>query len=88
MATQRKQQFKPSPYAPDKLNACRAQWAAAAIAEFRRYTRTDLQDAFSDLLTDVMHWCSQNNQDFDTELRRARWHYHCEVGGSSRGCIF
>jgi hypothetical protein len=86
MTMQRTKKVKRLPHDPDELNACRAQWAAAAITEFRRHTGTDLEDVVSDLLTDVMHWCGQNNQDFDAELQRARWHYHCETAGSPPAC--
>ena len=60
---------------PDKENDNRAEWARAALHEFRRITGTDEDDALCDLLCDLMHWCDRNGADFHKELRRAKWHY-------------
>jgi hypothetical protein len=74
-----KDRSKPLPTDPDELNADRARWAAAALAEFRRQTGADLEDAVSDLLADLMHWCDRHGQTFGDELRRARGHYEAET---------
>ena len=70
------------PTDPDMLNPNRARWAAAALAEFRRQTGADLEDAVSDLLADLMHWCDRLGQEFPQELRRALHHYEEETGAS------
>ena len=77
-----KDRSKPLPTDPDELNADRARWAAAALAEFRRQTGADLEDAVSDLLADLMHWCDRHGQTFGDELRRARGHYEEETTAS------
>ena len=76
------QQPQPLPQDPDRLNAHRALWAAAALAELRRQTGADLEDAVSDLLADLMHWCDRFGQAFPEELRRARYHYAEETKAS------
>ena len=70
---------KPLPPDPEKLNANRARWAAIVLAEFQRQTGSDAEDAVSDLLADLMHWCDRFGQDFNAELRRARNHYGAET---------
>ena len=75
-------QPQPRPQDPDRLNAHRALWAAAALAELRRQTGADLEDAVSDLLADLMHWCDQFGQEFPKELRRALDHYEEETDAS------
>src|SRR5579863_5577143 len=49
---------------PEEMNDARSDWAAAAIDAFRDETGTDLEDAVSDLLADLMHWCGRNGQSF------------------------
>jgi hypothetical protein len=70
---------KTVPPDPEELNDNRAEWAEAALLEFKSQTGTDTEDAVSDLLADLMHWCDRNAQDFDHELSRARNHYECET---------
>ena len=70
---------KPLPPDPEEMNDKRADWAASAIDDFGQQTGTDLEDAVSDLLADLMHWCDRNGQDFEHELRRARQHYEAET---------
>ena len=72
----------PLPPDPDRRNAHRALGAAAALAEFQRQTGADLEDAVSDLLADLMHWCDWFGQEFPKELRRALNHYEEETGAS------
>ena len=76
------QQPQPLPQDPDRLNAHRALWAAAALAQFRRQTGADLEDAVSDLLADLMHWCDRFGQELPAELRRACNHYAAETAAS------
>ena len=71
--------IKTLPPDPDGMNADRSRWAEAAIFEFQRQTGADLEDAVSDLLADLMHWCDRRKLDFDKELDRARSHYDEET---------
>ena len=71
--------MKRVPPDPDQMNERRAEWAGAALREFQRQTRTDLEDAVSDFLADLMHWCDRNNQKFAAELKRGRGHYEEET---------
>ena len=64
---------------PQRPNLRRARRAAAALAAYRRRTGADPQDAISDLLTDLMHWCEQFGPAFPAELHRARSHYAAET---------
>jgi len=61
------------------MNDARAEWAEAAISEFRRITGTDDEDALGDLLCDLMHWCDRNGCDFEDALRQAHVHYEAET---------
>ena len=72
----------PLPPDPDRRNAHRALGAATALAELRRLTGADEEDAVSDLLADLMHWCDRFGQEFPKELRRARYHYEEETKAS------
>ena len=72
---------KQLPPDPEGMNDRRAAWAGLALAAFIAATRTDWDDALSDLLADLIHWCDRNNYDFDATLERARWHYDAETGG-------
>ena len=83
MTKNQAKQTKPLPPDPERLNRNRARWAAAALAEFRRQTGADLEDAVSDLLADLMHWCDRLGQEFPQELRRARYHYEEETKASA-----
>lgn len=64
---------------PDGQNDDRASWAGAAIERFIGVTRTDFEDAPSDLLCDLMHWCDRNGFTFANELERAYGHYSEET---------
>lgn len=70
---------KTLPPDPEDMNEERSRWAEAAILEFQQQTGTDLEDAVSDLLADLMHWCDRHGSDFDHELQRARYHYDEET---------
>jgi len=70
---------EPLPADPEDQNEQRARWADAAVLEFRVQTGADIEDAVSDLLADLMHWCDRHEQDFDLELRRAQNHYEIET---------
>lgn len=70
---------KPLTPDPEQLNANRARWAAIVLAEFQRQTGSDPEDAVSDLLADLMHWCDRSGQEFNDELRRALHHYEEET---------
>jgi hypothetical protein len=64
---------------PEGLNNKRAEWAAVALRHFESTTGTDFEDALTDLLGDLMHWCDRNALNFDDELSRARMHYEAET---------
>ena len=79
MTHDQSQRTRPLPPDPEKLNANRARWAAIVLAEFQRQTGSDPQDAVSDLLADLMHWCDRSGQEFHDELCRALHHYEEET---------
>jgi hypothetical protein len=64
---------------PDGQNKDRAIWAGVAIAAFQSITKTDDCDAVKDLLCDLMHYCQQNDEDFDVALDAARHHHTAET---------
>lgn len=64
---------------PDGMNDDRSGWAGAALWEFHYQTGADIEDVVTDLLADLMHWCDRHDQDFETELRRAREHHQHET---------
>jgi hypothetical protein len=64
---------------PEGMNDNRSAWADEAIAVFILATGTDLEDAVSDLIADLGHWCDRHGISFDEELRRARFHYDAET---------
>lgn len=66
---------------PEGQNDARAGWAHQAIQTFEIATSCDRCDTLGDLLANLMHWCDRNEQDFETELERARGHYEAETGG-------
>jgi len=71
--------LKDFPPDPEDMNDDRADWAEAALIEFRRITGTDDEDALGDLLCDLMHWSDRNGGDFENALRLARLHYDAET---------
>ncbi len=73
--------MKPLPPDPDGKNDDRAIWAGHAITAFREATGTDMEDALTDLLTDLMHWADRQDYDFEAALLRGRGHYDAETGG-------
>lgn len=64
---------------PDRMNGQRIGWGGNAIVSIMRDTGTEIGDALSDLLSDLMHWSHANGQDFATELRRATFHFEQET---------
>ena len=56
----------------------RGRFAQPALLAFRLATHADIDDAVSDLLADLMHWCDKHKHDFESELARARDHYGFE----------
>lgn len=76
------------PADPEEKNDDRAGWANSAIEEFESVTRTDREDALSDLLADLGHWCDRNGFDFAKELRRGMYHYNEETEGEGRQLNF
>ena len=74
--TMKKRRLPPD---PEKMNDDRAEWAAAALRAFQCWTGTDYNDALTDLLGDLMHWCDRNSAEFDSALSMARMHYEAET---------
>lgn len=66
---------------PDNQNQERAEWAQQTLAYFAKLTGSDMEDALSDLLCNIAHWCDENDYEFETELRRAARHYADETDG-------
>jgi predicted RNase H-like HicB family nuclease len=60
-------------------NLDRAEWAAAALRHFQCTTGTDYDDALTDLLCDLRHWCNREKVSFDSALNRAQEHYDAET---------
>jgi hypothetical protein len=60
-------------------NKDRAEWAAAALRHFQCTTGTDYDDALSDLLCDLRHWCNREKVSFGSALKRAEEHYDVET---------
>lgn len=62
----------------------RAGWADDCIAHFMGITGAELEDALSDLLCNMMHWCDRNGLQFENELERANMHYNEETTPAQR----
>ena len=60
-------------------NKDRAEWAAAAPRHFQCITGTDHDDALTDLLCDLRHWCNREKVSFDSAHTRAQEHYDAET---------
>jgi len=63
------------------MNGKRAEWAASCIRHFQCHTGTDWEDAVSDLLCDLRHFCDREGFDFSYESARAQMHYGAETQG-------
>ncbi len=70
-----------TPNDPDDMNEERADWAQECLTFFMKKTGTDPEDALSDLLCNLAHWCDRNDTEFERELRRAASHYGDETDG-------
>jgi hypothetical protein len=66
---------------PEGMNDNRAAWAGEALVVFMLATGADPEDAVSDLIADLGHWCDRHDISFEEELRRARFHYEAETLG-------
>jgi hypothetical protein len=66
---------------PDRkyMNDGRAAWAATALQHFAFITGADGEDALTDLLVNLMHWCDRSSADFNKHLATARLHYEAET---------
>ena len=53
--------------------------AASCIRHFQCLTGADWDDAVSDLIGDLMHFCDRESFDFTNELERARAQYEAET---------
>lgn len=63
----------------DVSNATRAKWAEVGLKAFQKEVATDDDAVLGDFLTDLLHYCDQNNYDFDLALERARAMHEEEV---------
>lgn len=74
---------KPLPPDPEGMNDERAQWAHEGLKTYAAATGMSIEvkpdDAASDFLADLMHWCDRNGQDFEQLLARGRNHYSAET---------
>jgi hypothetical protein len=65
------------------MNQKRVMWAESALDLFRQVTgmlgEDDDEDAFSDLLADLMHVADACGYDFENALKWARIHYEAEL---------
>ena len=57
------------------INTQRARRCAHALTT---YCDDDLRTNLVDFLTDAMHWCDQNDEDFDAAVNMARMHFEAE----------
>jgi len=64
---------------PEGQNDDRSEWAHRAILAFENATRTDREDALTDLLCNLHHWADRYGQDFDAMLCRSQMHYEAET---------
>lgn len=65
----------------DPTNRDRAEWATNALDAFQATTGAGAEDALSDLLCDLMHFCIYDGncgESFEMALDRARSHYAAE----------
>ncbi len=72
-------EFRALPPDPEGMNDSRAEWAGYALAAFVSQTGTDVGDAVTDLLCDLMHLADRTGTDFTADLERARLHYAAET---------
>lgn len=69
---------------PDEMNVKRALWVERAIEQFRKDTRTDLEDALADLLADMGHYCDRTGESLQKCIERAKYHYDAETEGNGK----
>ena len=64
----------------EKTNTERADMAFKALSFYCGLTNQgdDIDPGLTDILTDLMHLCHQEQEDFDEFLRRARMHFKDE----------
>jgi hypothetical protein len=63
---------------PEAKNSLRVVSAAQALNVFVRESGCDADDALTDLLTNLMHWCDATSGDFNAALKRAWLHHQAE----------
>lgn len=69
----------PVPPDPEKQNSDRARWSSMALYYFIGETGSDLEDAVSDLIADLGHWCDRNGMNLKEQISRAEEHYDAET---------
>lgn len=60
-------------------NGERASWVQEALAVFMARTGTDAEDAVSDFLADLRHFCDRSGVDYNHAQNRAQAHYEEET---------
>jgi len=71
---------------PEGMNEQRSEWAGSALQHFASLTGQSRagdpdEDIMGDLLADFMHYCDDNDLDFNKILDTARMHYDAETDG-------
>ena len=61
-------------------NQRRAKTAGAALAEYRTLTATGGEEAVTDLIADLGHYCEAHSIDFLASVRRGLAHWASECG--------
>mgnify|MGYP003673631163 CR=1 FL=1 len=78
---------RPSAPDPEGMNAQRIGWAVATVAKFQKLTRTDHEDALTDLLCDLRHLAfhlSGSREYFDHVDRMAAASFEEETEGGTQ----
>lgn len=81
--TKRLWNLAPLPADPDGMNRTRSEHAASALRQYQLEVQTDDEDAVTDLLGDLMHFCDHHQQDFLWQLQRARLNYLRETDSTT-----
>jgi hypothetical protein len=64
-----------------KKTSRRVKYAGVAVKAYADQKGVDQDEAFTDLLADLMHWCDHKGIDFQDEYERANNHYVEETKG-------
>lgn len=73
------QAVRPRPATSARTNLHRAILGGAALGAFQNLSSSHSDDALTDLLTNLMHYCDLTKESFDKRLAMARKHYNAET---------